>query len=522
MTEPRREHIGRGARSDLRGPRLRLVESEPHSVAPSPRSANPSTAPTGVAAPDWASRYRLRLTVSDTGIIVVAVLAAYATRFWWGETAARLASFGQGYWWITATVIATWALSLGVNHSRDARVVGIGLDEYRRVVSASVAAFGILAIIFLIFKVDVARGFFVLALPLGLAGLALNRLLWRRWLVRQRLAGNYLYRAIVVGDATDVDYVVGQIGKRGVALYNIIGAAVTGASSGSITVDRQQFTIVSDVCDVADAAAELRVDAVIVAGNPSVGDNFIRDLGWNLEGTAAELVVASQLTNVAGPRIHFRPVDGLPLMHVELPQYGGGKHLLKRGVDVVASGAALLLLMPLMLVIGVLVHRDSPGPVLFRQERVGRGGKPFSMLKFRSMVATAEDDLAGLLDRNQGAGVLFKMKNDPRVTHVGEFLRKYSLDELPQLWNILIGEMSLVGPRPPLASEVAGYEDHVHRRLYIKPGLTGMWQVNGRSDLDWDESVRLDLFYVENWSLAGDLVIMWRTLKVLRNAAGAY
>ena len=144
------------------------------------------------------------------------------------------------------------------------------------------------------------------------------------------------------------------------------------------------------------------------------------------------------------------------------------------------------------------------------------------MLKFRSMIRTAEDDLAGLLDRNEGAGVLFKIKNDPRITPVGRVLRKYSLDEIPQLWNILKGDMSLVGPRPPLQSEVASYEPHVHRRLYIKPGLTGMWQVNGRSNLDWDESVRLDLYYVENWSLMGDLVIMWRTLKVLRNASGAY
>lgn len=512
MTEPHREPAGLGAHSGLRRPRLRLVDSGTHRSSGAP-------GPNDTVAPAWASRYRRRLTVSDTVIIVVAVLAAYATRFWWGENVGTVAA---AYWWITAAIIATWALSLGAHHSRDARVVGIGLDEYRRVFSASVVAFGILAITFLVLGVDVARGFFVLALPLGLLGLAVNRLLWRRWLVRQRMAGNYLYRAIVVGDAPDVDYVVRQIDKRGVALYNIIGAAVTGESSGSVTVDRQSVAIVSDIGDVADAAAILRVDAVIVAGNPSVGDNFVRDLGWNLEGTGADLVVASGLTNVAGPRIHFRPVDGLPLMHVELPQYGGGRHVLKRGVDVLASGTALLVLLPLLLVIGVVVRRDSPGPALFRQERIGRGGAPFSMFKFRSMVATAEDDLAGLLDRNQGAGVLFKMKNDPRVTRVGEFLRKYSLDELPQLWNILIGDMSLVGPRPPLASEVAGYEDHVHRRLYIKPGLTGMWQVNGRSDLDWDESVRLDLFYVENWSLAGDLVIMWRTLKVLRNAAGAY
>ena len=228
------------------------------------------------------------------------------------------------------------------------------------------------------------------------------------------------------------------------------------------------------------------------------------------------------MADVAGPRIHFRPVDGLPLIHVEIPAYEGGKHVLKRVLDVIVSAIGIALVLPLCAVIGVLIAGDSPGPILFRQERVGRDGRTFNMLKFRSMVATATDDLAGLLDRNEGFGVLFKMKNDPRVTRVGRVLRKYSLDELPQLWNILKGDMSLVGPRPPLPSEVREYEEHVGRRLYIKPGLTGMWQVNGRSDLSWHESVRLDLYYVENWSLIGDLVILWRTFKVLTHPVGAY
>jgi exopolysaccharide biosynthesis polyprenyl glycosylphosphotransferase len=261
---------------------------------------------------------------------------------------------------------------------------------------------------------------------------------------------------------------------------------------------------------------------VIVAGQPHGGSQFIRNLGWELEGTATELVLASRLTDVAGPRIHFRPVEGLPLIHVEIPQFEGGKHMLKRALDAAASGIALVILLPLFIVIGILIKLDSPGAFLFSQERVGRNGATFRMFKFRSMVQTAERDLATLQAQNEASGLLFKIKNDPRVTRVGRVLRKYSLDELPQLWNVFIGNMSLVGPRPPLQREVQGYEIHVHRRLYIKPGLTGMWQVNGRSDLSWDESVRLDLYYVENWSLTGDLVILWRTLKVLTHPVGAY
>jgi exopolysaccharide biosynthesis polyprenyl glycosylphosphotransferase len=490
--------------------------------APRP-SAGPGIAPASASTPAWVRRYRFRLALSDTLIITAAVMAALMTRFWWGETVSGIPQFAVGTWMIAAVIVGVWIVAVGSYHTRDARVVGIGLTEYRRVVNASVLTFGLLAIIFLVLKIDVSRGFFVLALPVGLVGLVLGRWLWRRWLLRQRRSGNYLSRAIVVGARQDVDYVIGQIDRKAVSVYHIIGAAVDDIGTESITVNSREVAIVSNLDDVAQAAANLAVDAVIVAGEPAGIGYFIRDLGWDLEGSGAELVVASRLTNVAGPRIHFRPVEGLPLMHVELPQYEGGKHVLKRAFDIAASGAALLFLMPLMVIIGLLVRRGSPGPILFRQERVGRCGTPFYMLKFRSMVQNAEDDIASLLDQNQSAGgVLFKMKNDPRVTKVGQFLRTYSLDELPQLWNIFVGEMSLVGPRPPLRSEVANYEDRVHRRLYIKPGLTGMWQVNGRSDLDWDESVRLDLYYVENWSLAGDIMIMLRTVKVLLRADGAY
>ncbi len=191
-------------------------------------------------------------------------------------------------------------------------------------------------------------------------------------------------------------------------------------------------------------------------------------------------------------------------------------------LDVTLASLALLVLIPVFLVVASAIRRDSAGPVLFRQERVGRNGGTFRMLKFRSMVSTAEADLLDLLDQNEGSGPLFKLKNDPRITRVGRTLRKYSIDELPQFWNVLVGDMSLVGPRPPLPAEVQGYEDHVHRRLYIKPGLTGMWQVNGRSNLSWEESVRLDLYYVENWSLTGDLIILWRTFRVLVAPVGAY
>ncbi len=284
----------------------------------------------------------------------------------------------------------------------------------------------------------------------------------------------------------------------------------------------QLVSVLSSTDDIARTARLAQADAVIVAGPLPGGNKFIRELGWRLEECSAEMVLAATLTNVAGPRIHWRPVEGLPLMHVDIPQYSGGKHVLKRVMDVALAGAAITALSPLLLLLAIIVRLDSPGPILFRQDRIGKGGQTFGMYKFRSMVVDAEARQAVLHDTNEGAGVLFKMRNDPRVTRCGRWMRKYSLDELPQLWNVVLGDMSMVGPRPPLAREVSGYERHTHRRLLIKPGLTGLWQINGRSDLSWDEAVRLDLYYVENWSIPGDLLILWRTFRAVIQPSGAY
>ncbi|MEO6310454.1 MAG: sugar transferase [Leifsonia sp.] len=469
----------------------------------------------------WARRYRARLQLTDVSVIVVAVGSALALRFGGGVPVAPGAIHAD-YWSISALIVAAWILALGAFHTRDSRVIGVGATEYRQVMNASALTFGLLAIAFLILQIEIARGYFILALPLGVIGLLLERWLWRKWLLRQRRFGHYLARAIVVGNREDVEYVVGQIDNKSGAAYFVVGAALESGSNESVTVGGHCVPVVSDFEHVADAAAALGVDTVIVAGQPNGGSHFIRTLGWELETTSAELVLSSRLTDVAGPRIHFRPVEGLPLIHVEIPHFDGAKHAFKRFVDLALSAVALVVLMPLLLFIALLIKLDSPGSVLFRQERCGRGGRSFHILKFRSMVASAEDDLAGLLDQNEASGVLFKLRNDPRVTRVGRVLRKYSLDELPQLWNIVIGEMSVVGPRPPLPAEVECYETHVHRRLYIKPGLTGMWQVNGRSNLSWEDSVRLDLYYVENWSLAGDLMIIWRTIKTVVRPVGAY
>lgn len=232
--------------------------------------------------------------------------------------------------------------------------------------------------------------------------------------------------------------------------------------------------------------------------------------------------MAPALTDIAGPRIHTQQVAGLPLIHVTTPTLEGGQGVAKRLFDVFVSGIMIVAASPLMALVAILVKLDSRGPVFFKQERVGIEGAHFGMLKFRSMVLDAEQNLEALSNHNEGNGVLFKIRNDPRVTRVGRVLRKFSLDELPQLFNIFAGSMSLVGPRPPLPTEVEAYEHDVRRRLLVKPGLTGLWQVSGRSNLSWQDSVRLDLYYVENWSLAGDLIILLRTVRAVFRGTGAY
>lgn len=473
----------------------------------------------------WARRYRRWLRWTDTAIIVTTVTAAYLIRF--DRDAALLSGTlsRASYAAISLMILLLWVVALEIYHTRDDKVLGIGADEYKRVLDATIRVFGCVAILMIVMDVEIVRSYFALTLPAGALLLLLNRWQWRAWLNRQRHYGHYLSKVIVVGEQADVEYVVRQFGKVSGAAYEVIGAALPAPQPGSqLDIRGKRIPVLCsvDAEEVAEMVRRTGANSVVVAGSLPGGTRSIRELGWTLECTNAGLVLASNLTNVAGPRIHWRPVEGLPLMHVELPQFSGAKHTLKRVLDVAVASASLLLLAPLMVLIAWIVARDSAGPVFFRQERIGRDGERFMMLKFRSMVVTAEQDLLALADRNEGAGPLFKMKDDPRVTRCGRWLRKYSLDELPQLWNVLRGDMSLVGPRPPLASEVEGYENDVRRRLLIKPGITGLWQVNGRSNLDWDESVRLDLYYVENWSLTGDIMILWRTAKVVLHPVGAY
>jgi exopolysaccharide biosynthesis polyprenyl glycosylphosphotransferase len=299
----------------------------------------------------------------------------------------------------------------------------------------------------------------------------------------------------------------------------VVAACVPDADDASLVSDAG-IAVAGDIEHVVASVREFGVDAVAVtAGTP---DGYLRRLAWSLEGTQVELLVDPGLVEVAGPRLHIRPFVGMPLLHVEQPTFSGWKRVFKAVADVTIAVLALIALLPVWIGVALAIKVEDRGPIFFRQERVGKDGRTFKMWKFRSMVVDAEAKLAALEAQSDGNGVLFKLKRDPRITRVGAFIRRYSIDELPQLFNVLNRSMSLVGPRPPLQREVELYAKSDHRRLLVQPGLTGLWQISGRSNLTWEESIRLDLRYVETWSFTGDLLIMWKTLFAVIGRRGAY
>lgn len=469
---------------------------------------------------NWRSRFARFLRISDFIVLVWIVYGTQLLWFGWGRVDvavrqdSRITEFS--YWLFSGLLVLVWMLALALADSRNDRVIGTGTEEYVRVTRASFGLFGAIAIIAFLVRIDVARGYLLISLPAGIALLVFTRWLWRQWLVAQRSMGRYSAKVLLVGSRQSVTQIARDLQRSPDAGYQVVGACVPNGAVADV-IEGTSLPIMGSVDAINRALAVTGADTVVVTSTDDLPPNKVKEISWGLEAGRQHLVLAPSITDIAGPRVHTRPVSGLPLIHVETPRFSTGERLLKRTMDLVLSVAGVIAISPLLLVLAAIVKLSSPGPVIFRQTRVGLGGREFEMLKFRSMVVDAESQLERLkAQRAQDAGneVLFKMTNDPRVTPAGRFMRRFSLDELPQLVNVIGGSMSLVGPRPPLPTEVMAYESHVHRRFLAKPGITGLWQVSGRSSLSWEDSVRLDLGYVENWSLVGDVVILLKTVKV--------
>ncbi|MDQ1485931.1 MAG: hypothetical protein QOJ62_1624, partial [Actinomycetota bacterium] len=446
-----------------------------------------------------------------------------------GATSAYLVRFGPvehsgngKYLWGSLALPALWLLGVGANRAYESRYLASSAEEYRRVLNAGLALMAVISVVSYTFKAQFARGYVVAALPLCVILSVAGRYLARRRLRKARAAGRCLQNVLVVGHEWPVLDLVNELRRQPDGGLRVVGACLPGGQ-GSRQMAEAGIPVVGNLSQVVAAVNALQVDVLAVTTCVEFGGPELRQVCWALENVDVDVVVAPALIEVTGPRLHIRPVAGLPLLHVEKPEFSGARRVVKGLFDRTVAITTIVLLSPLMLATAIAVRLTSHGPALFRQTRVGVRGERFTMYKFRSMHTDAEARLAAVSELNENAdGLLFKIRDDPRVTRVGKILRRYSLDELPQLFNVLKGDMSLVGPRPPLPSEVEMYADDVRRRLLVKPGVTGLWQVSGRSDLTWEESVRLDLRYVENWSLVYDFTILWQTASAVLRGSGAY
>ncbi|MFT4135467.1 sugar transferase [Microbacterium sp.] len=485
----------------------------PRSAVDAPTPATTTFVRRGPA--NWRHAYARRLWLSDFLVLVWVVYGTQVMLLGLGSVQVAMRQdhrFDEfTYWTFSGILVLLWMSVLAFADTRSDRVIGTGTTEYIRIANASFRLFGVLAIVAFLVRIDIARGFLLVSLPVGILALVVERWLWRKWLNAQRAHGAYSARVLLVGSEATVGQIARELTRVPQAGYHVVGACVpSGRIAG--TIEGTSIPIMGNVNAIERAMDATGADTVTITSTDDLPPDKVKQISWGLRPGRQHLVLAPSIIDIAGPRIHTRPVAGLPLIHVETPRFSPGQRFVKRIFDLVVSTLLIVILSPVFLVVAILVKTTSRGPLLFSHERIGRGGRPFRMLKFRSMRQGAEQELRALLEE-QGTSEkpLFKVKNDPRVTPIGRLLRKYSLDELPQLFNVLGGSMSLVGPRPQIAAEVALYNDTARRRLYTRPGITGLWQVSGRSTLDWEDAVKLDLYYVENWSLAGDAMILAKT-----------
>ncbi|MEU1889637.1 sugar transferase [Streptomyces pristinaespiralis] len=465
---------------------------------------------------EWEQRYRRTVITSDT-VATAFVVAAIGNFF-----GVRDAADWHEKWGILAFGTELLVLgALAVSRSWAPAVLGQGAEEFRRLGRSLFTATVVLALGGIALTSRNIKLWIFVAIPAIALVTMTARYLLRLRLHKQRNEGRCLRPVLAAGSPATVRDLISRTRKFPHLGWRV-EAVCTPDGLGPDGDHLDGVPVVGRLADLADHVRHAGYRVVAVTPDPHWSPDRLQRLAWNLEGSDAEMIVAPVLMEVAGPRLHVDAVLGIPLLRVSMPTFTGGRRAIKGVVDRVGAAVLLVLFAPLMVLVGLAVLADSRGGALYRQRRVGKDGREFTIFKFRTMVDGAHAARAQLADRNEGAGLLFKLRRDPRVTRVGAVLRRYSIDELPQLFNVLTGSMSLVGPRPPLPEESAAYGPDIRRRLLVKPGLTGLWQISGRSDLPWEEAVRLDLRYVEDWSLALDAVILWKTLRAVIHGQGAY
>jgi len=457
---------------------------------------------------EWKPKLRKNLAFFDLVTLTFSLAIVLTIRFpntWQGN----LSDYELRNIFLGLLVLISWLFFLWFNGSRDTNILGFGADEYKRLTNATLLSFTFIAFVSYIFKLEISRAFVLSVFPFGLLLLFIVRRVLRRRLLRARNKGRYLSRVLLLHSGTS-DPVEARLALAQHAGFNIVHKIVTS--------ENNKF----DIKEIVAQALANNCDQIMVGQSAVISATELRKLGWALEETNIDLIVAPAVTEIAGPRLKVSNVEGLPLLHLEQPDFSGTSRITKRLLDLILSIFGLIVISPFLIIIALIIKFYDRGSILYSQKRIGQNNKEFRVYKFRTMFEGSHEQRAKVMAETNKDPRLAKDPQDPRVTKPGLFLRRWSIDEIPQLINVLKGEMSLVGPRPPLAEEVNQYEKSETRRLLVKPGLTGLWQVSGRSELDWEDAVRLDLYYVENWSLTLDLLIIIRTAAAVWRGEGAY
>lgn len=467
-----------------------------------------------VPAVPWTRKYLRVLVTADMAIAFLAGAAALPWR----------AEFQQhpGYWALTALVPLLWVTLVAAIGGYQRRFLGVSSQEYYAAARAALLLFVVLASASFIADSNLGRAYVLPMVIALLIGSVVLRRVMRGHVASQRSRGLCMQRTLLVGRADSVASLIESIAREPSQGLLPVAVCASGLPAEGTPTAINGVPLVGAPEDAATMALTHQIEVVVVASHPDLAGRKLRRLAWALEEINADLIVAPGLLGIAGPRMTIRPSAHFALVHVERRAAAGRAVNVKAIMDRVLAGVLLVLLSPVLALIALVIKVREGGPVVFRQQRVGERSEKFLMLKFRSMTVDAEDRLRDVVALDDGNGVLYKRHDDPRITSVGRWLRRYSLDELPQLVNVLRGEMSLVGPRPPLVSEVEQYEPDALRRLRVKPGMTGLWQVSGRSDLSWEDALRLDLSYVDNWSPLVDLRIAMKTVSAMLRGSGAY
>lgn len=495
------------------------------SVRPDADATRPRTE-LSVGRPQWRASLARRIFVTDGLVLALALATAMVVKFGFETSAAVAGGVTLSYQLLGIIIALVWLVALQAFGTRDSRVIVDGALEYRRIIRTTVIVFGSVAIVSLLFKIDISRGYLAVAFPLGLVGLVVGRKGWRVWLRHRRVEGRYVINVLVVGGIRSAQGITGWLDMHSGAGMKVTGVWVPdrdGLSDEWLEVSGSFVPVMGTARSLAAALEVADAEMVIVTDSEHLGHDGLKNLMWELEGAGVDLMISPNVVDVARSRLQLATVASMPFLHVEEPKYAEASTWPKVFFDRVVAFGLVVAFGPVLLATALAVKLSSPGPVFYRQERIGRDGRPFRMTKFRSMRVDADEQLYALLEgQGKNPAPLAKVQDDPRVTRVGKFIRRYSLDELPQLFNVLAGDMSLVGPRPQRQFEVEAYDETAHRRLRVRPGMTGLWQVSGRSDLDWEDAIRLDTYYVENWSMTGDLLILWKTIRAVLGSSGAY